>query len=146
MKRMHFFNGLIASRGYILIRIKYNGRLKLAAKIFAPIKCACPGILLIISLMVICSLYSCEKRASKGEGPSPEKSPEEELATFQLDENLKIQLVASEPMVQDPVVIQFDPEGRLWVVEMRGFMPDIDGKGESERVGRISILQDTDLD
>ena len=66
--------------------------------------------------------------------------------TFQISDGLEVQLVASEPMVQDPVVILFDPDGRLWVVEMRGFMPDIDGRGEQERVGRISILEDTDGD
>jgi len=80
------------------------------------------------------------------EGPSPALPPVEEHATFQLDEGLQIELVASDPMVQDPVVITFDEDGRLWVVEMRGFMPDIDGAGEKEKVGRISILEDTDGD
>ena len=91
---------------------------------------------------------SCTKKtpAEEGDGPSPERSPAEELSSFQLSDGLKIQLVATEPMVQDPVVITFDPDGRLWVVEMRGFMPDIDGKGENERVGRVSVLEDTDGD
>ena len=90
---------------------------------------------------------TCSKNNSAGEeGPSPEKTPAEELMTFQISDGLEVQLVASEPMVQDPVVILFDPDGRLWVVEMRGFMPDIDGRGEQERVGRISILEDTDGD
>ena len=40
----------------------------------------------------------------------------------------------------------FDEFGRLWVVEMRGFMPNIDGDGEDEKVGRISILLDSDND
>lgn len=79
-------------------------------------------------------------------GPSPPKTPQEELKTFQLEPGLEIQLVASEPLVQDPVFIQFDEFSRLWVVEMRGFMPDIDGLGESEPVGRINILEDTDGD
>ncbi len=80
------------------------------------------------------------------EDPSSPKTPAEELATFQVEPGFKIQLVASEPMVQDPVVIQFDPDGRLWVVEMRGFMPTIDGTGENERIGRVSILEDSDGD
>jgi mono/diheme cytochrome c family protein len=46
-------------------------------------------------------------------------------------------------MVEDPVFITFDEDNRLWVVEMRGFMPDVDGTGEDQRVGRVSILQDT---
>jgi glucose/arabinose dehydrogenase/mono/diheme cytochrome c family protein len=78
--------------------------------------------------------------------PSPPKTPAEELATFRVASGFKVQLVASEPMVQDPVVILFDADGRLWVVEMRGFMPTIDGEGEKERIGRISVLEDTDAD
>ena len=82
----------------------------------------------------------------ENQGPSPERTPSEELSTFQLSPGLNIQLVASEPMVQDPVIITFDADGRLWVVEMRGFMPNIDGKGENAPVGRISVLEDTDGD
>ncbi len=77
---------------------------------------------------------------------SPVLTPEEEQKTFQISPDLDILLVAAEPMVQDPVVIQFDPDGRLWVVEMRGFMPDIDGKLEKEPIGRISVLKDTNSD
>ncbi|GAB3801016.1 hypothetical protein GCM10028819_27460 [Spirosoma humi] len=80
------------------------------------------------------------------EGPSPARTPTEELATFQLEPGLKLQLVAAEPMVQDPVVMSFDEDGRLWVVEMRGFMPNIDGEGENKPVGRISVLEDTNGD
>jgi mono/diheme cytochrome c family protein/glucose/arabinose dehydrogenase len=80
------------------------------------------------------------------EDPSPPKTPAQELATFQIEPGFKVQLVASEPMVQDPVVIMFDADGRLWVVEMRGFMPTIDGEGENERIGRVSVLEDTDAD
>src|SRR5688572_9251618 len=77
---------------------------------------------------------------------SPAHTPAEELSTFELLPGLKIQLVAAEPMVQEPVVITFDPDGRLWVVEMRGYMPDIDGKGKKEPVGRVSVLEDTNYD
>lgn len=80
------------------------------------------------------------------EDPSPPKTPEQELATFQIEPGFKVQLVAAEPMVQDPVVILFDADGRLWVVEMRGFMPTIDGEGEDQPVGRVSVLEDTDAD
>ncbi|WP_265242785.1 c-type cytochrome [Muriicola sp. Z0-33] len=81
------------------------------------------------------------------EQPSPPLSPEEALASFVLaEEDLEIQLVASEPMVQDPVAITFDEAGRLWVVEMLGFMADIDGTGELDPVGRVSVLFDDDMD
>ena len=80
------------------------------------------------------------------QGPSPALSPEKELETFQLDPEFRIELVASEPLIQDPVVIKFDEDGKLWVVEMRGFMPNIDGIGEDAPVGRISVLHDHDKD
>lgn len=97
-----------------------------------------------IFLFLLITIAKCSPSSS--DNPSPPKTPQEELNTFQLPSDLEIQLVASEPMIQDPVVIQFDEDGRLWVVEMRGFMPDIDGKGEQDRTGRISILEDTDID
>ncbi|WP_296705566.1 c-type cytochrome [Algoriphagus sp.] len=77
---------------------------------------------------------------------SPPKSPEEELKSFQLEPGFEIQLVAAEPMVQEPVAIQFDEDGRLWVVEMRGYMTDIEGSNEDKPLGRISILEDLNGD
>jgi len=79
--------------------------------------------------------------------PPPVHSPEEQQALFQFAEpGYRIELVASEPMVQAPVAIQFDGQGRLWVVEMRGFMRDIDRKDEKKPDGRVSVLEDTDGD
>ncbi|MBO0948876.1 DUF7133 domain-containing protein [Fibrella forsythiae] len=79
-------------------------------------------------------------------GPTPVHSPAEELGTFRLEPGLSIQLVAAEPLVQDPVVMTFDADGRLWVVEMRGYMRTIDGDGEKEPIGRVSVLEDTNAD
>src|SRR4026207_2499347 len=78
--------------------------------------------------------------------PAPPLSPEQAIKQFKLPPGFRIELVASEPMVEVPIVIQFDPDGRLWVVEMRGFMPNPDGIGETNANGRISILEDTDGD
>lgn len=83
---------------------------------------------------------------NQNDGPSPARTPAQELATFQVEPGMKVQLVASEPMVQDPVIINFDEDGRLWVVEMRGFMTTIDGEEETERVGRLSVLEDKNGD
>jgi mono/diheme cytochrome c family protein/glucose/arabinose dehydrogenase len=98
-----------------------------------------------VILLALIVITRCGQSPSE-DNPSPPKSPEEELLTFQVPSDLQIQLVASEPMVEDPVVMQFDEDGRLWVVEMRGFMPDIDGNGETNPTGRISILEDEDGD
>lgn len=73
-------------------------------------------------------------------------SAEDELKTFQVAPGYRVELAASEPLVGDPIFAQFGPDGRLWVVEMRGYMPDIHGNHEDEPVGRIVILSDADGD
>lgn len=78
--------------------------------------------------------------------PSPPLTPEDALASFKLPPEFDIQLVASEPLVGDPVAMEFDPDGRIWVVEMRGYMPNIEGTNEDQPVGRIVVLEDTDQD
>ena len=78
--------------------------------------------------------------------PAPVLSPEEALRSFQLESGFRIELVAAEPLLEDPVAIRFDADGRLWAVELRGYMPNIDGVGEDAPVGRIVILEDTDGD
>ncbi|MFM2164821.1 MAG: hypothetical protein RL325_1258, partial [Planctomycetota bacterium] len=77
---------------------------------------------------------------------SPVRSAAEELATFSIADGFRVELVASEPLVEAPVAIEFGPDGRMWVVEMRGYMRDADGAGERERLGRIKVLRDTDGD
>ena len=78
--------------------------------------------------------------------PSPVLPVEEALKTFKLAPGFVIEPVAAEPLVDKPVCLDFDPAGRMWVCEMRGYMPDVDGKGESAPQGRIVILEDTDSD
>lgn len=98
--------------------------------------------------LAMSAAYSCTtlESSNSSEGPSPELSPEEEMATFRTDPGLKVELVASEPLVQDPVVSTFDEDGRLWVVEMRAYMPNMEGEGERQAIGRVSVLEDTDND
>src|SRR5439155_17495623 len=56
---------------------------------------------------------------------SPALSPEQEMKTFFLPPGYHAELVASEPMVQDPIAIDWDADGRLWVIEMLGYMQDL---------------------
>lgn len=92
-------------------------------------------------------LFSCKKSEPTPPTPdSPARTALEELATFQIEPGFKVQLVASEPLIEDPILIQFDEDGRLWVVEMRGYMSDIEGSEEKNPIGRISILEDENGD
>lgn len=77
--------------------------------------------------------------------PTP-LSPEEELKTFKVEKGFRVELVACEPMIESPIAMSFDDQGRLYVCEMRGYMPDLEGAGEKEPTGRVSLLEDTDGD
>jgi putative membrane-bound dehydrogenase-like protein len=71
---------------------------------------------------------------------------EDALKTFTLPPGLKIEAVASEPMVEEPIAISFDARGRAYVVEMRGYMLNVDADHEDDPIGRIKLLEDTDGD
>lgn len=71
-------------------------------------------------------------------------SPEDSLKHFKLIPGLRIELVASEPQVIDPVAIRFDEFGKMWVVEMRDY-PHGPAEGE-EPMSVIKMLEDRDGD
>jgi len=73
-------------------------------------------------------------------------SPEESMKTMVLPEGYHIQLVASEPMIKEPVAIAWDGNAKMYVAEMMTYMQDADATGEQEPTSRISLLEDTDND
>lgn len=77
---------------------------------------------------------------------APVLSVKEALKGFQIAPGFVIEPIAAEPLVDKPVAIDIDPAGRLWVCEMTGFMPDLDGKGEELPQGKIVVLEDTNGD
>jgi mono/diheme cytochrome c family protein/glucose/arabinose dehydrogenase len=86
------------------------------------------------------------KPLPKGSDVAPVYSPEEEQKRFRLVNGYRMELVAAEPLVQDPIAIDFDADGRMYVVEMRAYMPNIEGKGEDAPVGRVVVLEDLNDD
>ena len=79
-------------------------------------------------------------------GVVPVFTPAESLAQFKVAPGFKVELVVSEPMVKDPVFVDWDDQGRMWVGELRTYMMDLDGTGENERMSRVMVLEDTDQD
>ncbi len=78
--------------------------------------------------------------------PAPAHPPATAQTLFDVHEGLRIELVAAEPLVQAPICMDLDASGRLWVVEMCGYMTDADGSEELEPTGRIVTLTDDDGD
>ncbi|MFK7914382.1 MAG: c-type cytochrome [Pseudomonadales bacterium] len=78
--------------------------------------------------------------------PAPELSPAQALESFSIAPGFEVELVAAEPLIEDPVAITWDAQGRLYAVEMRGYMPDAFGNNEKDPVGYVVRLTDTDDD
>lgn len=77
---------------------------------------------------------------------APVLNPEQALQTIRLPEHFRIEIVASEPLIQDPVAMTFDAMGRIWVIEMQSYMQDLQTNREAEKISRIVILEDLDGD
>jgi len=78
-------------------------------------------------------------------GGRPQPDPAEQtLGNFKLTEGYRIELVAAEPLVVDPINIAFGNDGRLWVVEM-GDYPEGD-QSKPGGSGNIKVLSDQDGD
>lgn len=71
----------------------------------------------------------------------PPHSPEAALASFQLEPGFQIELFAAEPDIVDPVAMEIDENGRIYVVENPAYPLAVDDK-----LGRVKLLQDTDGD
>ena len=71
----------------------------------------------------------------------PPTEPADALKTFTVAPGFKIEQVAAEPLVNSPVAMEWDENGRLFVCEMRGYSENRD-----EAVSRVSMLEDTNDD
>ena len=79
---------------------------------------------------------------SVGCGPSgPPYSASDALATFEIEPGFSIELFAREPDITDPVAMEFDEYGRIYVVESPGYP-----LATEEPLGRVKLLEDTDGD
>jgi putative membrane-bound dehydrogenase-like protein len=92
----------------------------------------------IACLLSIVLFASCSKKRY-----ADPLSPEEALQSFQLRDGFKIEIVAAEPLIADPVDLVFDEQGVAYVVEMG----DYPGKPETGKgKGKIRMLADTNND
>lgn len=80
--------------------------------------------------------------------PDPDELPRipateatDAVRQFQVPPGFHMELVASEPLVMDPVAAAFDAAGGLYVVEMRGY-----SERREEHLGRVRYLSDDNGD
>jgi putative membrane-bound dehydrogenase-like protein len=84
-------------------------------------------------------LLACQPKSGT---PPPPASPElrNALASFEVADGFTVELVAAEPLIADPVAMEIDEDGRMYVVEMHGYPLDLSGSG------KIKLLKDTNGD
>ncbi|EAQ80534.1 PVC-type heme-binding CxxCH protein [Blastopirellula marina] len=80
------------------------------------------------------------------ESPAPTKplEPQAGLAAWKARAGFRVELMAAEPLTMDPVAIDWDADGRLWVVEMADYPNGLDGNGKPG--GRVRVLENTTAD
>lgn len=116
-----------------------------------------------LRLIVAAAITACYAGSSDGQAPSDGQAAaarvldadeiptvlsrfeplevDQALAAFEVAPGYRIELVAAEPLVVDPVAYCFDPAGRMIVVEMVDY-----SERDDESLGRVVRLQDNDGD
>lgn len=69
-----------------------------------------------------------------------------ESTDLELEAGLRLEMVAKEPLVIDPVAFAYDEQGYLYVVEDRGYPDPMEEDESPAKEGRIARLEDTDGD
>ncbi|MDH5607931.1 MAG: dehydrogenase, partial [Cyclobacteriaceae bacterium] len=90
----------------------------------------------LLFILVSALVISCRDIPSQTNGVAPQDAP----ATFELAEGFEISLVVAEPLVADPVAMEIDENGDLYVVEMHGYPLDVSGSGI------VKLITDSDGD
>lgn len=107
------------------------------------------GIACALIAACLCTAASAEEFTSPNltdAGTLKPLGPEEGLKLIEVPKGFKIELVASEPMVQEPVCFTFDPDGALYVCEWLTYMQDQYATEQYEPRSRVVKLEDTDGD
>ncbi len=108
------------------------------------------GRCLLASVLASCSLISPPALAqldtfvprAQDRPPGPALSPEEAVRKMTVPPGFRVELVASEPEIVNPVAMTFDERGRVWITESLEYPRQSAGPGRD----RIKILEDTDGD
>lgn len=87
-------------------------------------------------LCLLLVLFGCRRPSAVPGGLDPAAS----LAAIRVAEGFQVELVAAEPLIADPVAMEIDEFGRLYVAEMPGYPSDL------SKTGRIKLLTDTNGD
>ena len=98
---------------------------------------------MITRILLTLSLGVLAANAQRGLRDIPNPDPVKQLEGFNLPEGMQIELFASDPMIAKPVQMNFDTQGRLWLVSSGMYPHIVPGAEENDRV---LVLEDTNGD
>ncbi|MEC7627236.1 MAG: PVC-type heme-binding CxxCH protein, partial [Verrucomicrobiota bacterium] len=96
-----------------------------------------------VSHFLLVALLSSYAHGQRGLTKIPDTSIQAQLDAFVLPEGAKINLFAREPVVRNPIHMNWDSQGRLWVVGSPLYPHIKPGQEENDQV---VVLEDTDGD
>jgi len=101
--------------------------------------------------LIVTSSFICLGVSAKDYDPKLHEtilpmSPEESLKTMVIQDGYSMEIVAAEPLIEEPVTMAFDGDGRIYVAEMLTYMLDVDGSGTFNSISQIKRLEDKDGD
>ena len=91
------------------------------------------------------NIHFLKKDSLKSVTPTP-LTPEQSQLAFQVPAGYHMELVASEPMITEPVAIAWDGNARMYVAQMETYTQDADGTGTKDKKSRVMLLEDTNND
>ncbi len=90
-----------------------------------------------LSLLITSTVYQDDRKVN------PEPDVERELRSFKVAEGFEVTLFAADPLVAKPIQMNWDADGRLWVVSSTAY-PHL--KTGEEANDKIFVIEDTDGD
>ncbi|MGY8768681.1 MAG: DUF7133 domain-containing protein [Pirellulales bacterium] len=96
--------------------------------------------------LLLFALLSSVTNAQPVSTKAPPLSPEDSVKSMVVQDGYKVIPVLTEPQIHEPSAIAWDGNGRMFVVEMRTYMQEIDGKDQLKPTSRVSRHEDTNGD
>jgi len=96
-----------------------------------------------LGMILISVAVSATAYVYKFDREKPDPDPKKEQESFKVADGFEVTLFASEPMVAKPIQMNWDEDGRLWVVSSTAY-PHL--KTGEQANDKIFVLEDTDGD
>ena len=101
-----------------------------------------PHRLALVALLLTLAVVDDPRPAVTAEAEG--RSPADSLRSIEVAPGFTVELVATEPLVKDPIAFEWGADGKLWVVEMGDYPLGVDGKGKPG--GVVRFLEDSNGD